>query len=253
MIKTPENEKLINEQAIKNGLAIGNYTQCEKILKNHYNISENITLLLKNMQFNPSTNLKNLDDTTASDSVSMEFINPENGEKLDSQLCNETPTPISIPFKKSERIKMDLYEKAAVLKGVVDLYDKESPGYKSRCLKSSEFDTGADTSINYRRTKLYQNESINCSPGCSYEGLDENKYVKCNCKTTQGELSNNSTGFDPLLAFPKFNYDIVLCYYETFTDVRIYKKYYFMIKYSIYYLKQGFNFNNKILQINFIL
>jgi len=207
---------------VDNKLAIGNYSLCEDILKKEYNISQSISLIIKMMQFDPITNLDKLNDTSASDAVSMEFINPENGVKLDSSICSKVPTPISIPFKKSERLKPELYAKAAVLKGVIDLYDKESPGYKSRCYKSKEFDTGADTSINYRRTKLYQNESINCSPGCAYEGLDENQYVLCNCNISQGgELSNNSTGFDPLFSFPKFNYDITLCYYETFTDVII--------------------------------
>jgi len=211
---------LINQNAVDNGLAIGNYTHCEILLKKHYNISLDTTLLIKNMQFNPLTNLKNLNDSSMSDSVLIEFINPINGEKLDLNLCNESPTAISIPFKELTRLKPTLYQKAAVLKGIIDLYDKKSPGYYSRCFKSKEFDTGGDTSINYRRTRLYQNESINCSPECSYEGLDNNSYVICNCQISGGgELSNNSTGFDPLFAFPKFNYDIAICYYETYTDV----------------------------------
>jgi len=220
VIKTPENEELVSQEAVSNRLAIGNYTECESLLKKHYNISDSINLVIKNVQFNPMTNLKNFNDSTASDIVSMEYINPQNWEKLNSELCKEVQTSISIPFKDTIRLKPELYAKAAVLKGVIDLYDKKSPGYESRCLKSNEFDTGADTSINYRRTKLYQNESINCSPGCDYQGLDENLYVICNCRIQEGtELSNNSTGFDPLLAFPKFNYDIVLCYYEASTDV----------------------------------
>jgi len=187
------------------------------------------------MQFNPLTNLKNLNDSSSSDIVLMEFINPINGETLDLNICNKIPTAISIPFKESTRLKPTLYQKASVLKGIVDLYDKKSPGYYSRCLKSKEFDTGGDTSINYRRTKLYQNESINCSPECSYEGLDNNSYVNCNCQISSGgEISNNSTGFDPLFSFPQFNYDITLCYYETYTDVMLFFiiKEFFKIKFK---------------------
>lgn len=128
--------------------------------------------------------------------------------------------PIKIPFKENERLNMKLYQNAAVLKGVVDLYDKKSPGYHSRCFKSEDFSTGGDTSINFRRTKLYQNETIGCSPGCIYEGLDNNKYVKCNCQINNDtSMSNNSTGDDPLFAFPKLNLDISLCYMEVYNDV----------------------------------
>ena len=177
--------------------------------------------IVKNLQFDSSTDLKNLKDSTSSNIVSFEFFNPVTAEKLDSKICSNINTPINIPFKESIRLKMNLYKNAAVLKGVIDLYNKESPGYKSRCLKSTEFTTKADTSINYRRTKLYQNETINCSSGCLYEGLDDNSYVICNCELSEKTtITNNSTGFNPMAALPSFNYDIVLCYNETYRDVK---------------------------------
>ena len=202
-------------------MAIANYTQCEEVLKKYYNISIENNLIVKNLQFDSSTDLKNLKDYSASDLVTFEFFNPDTAEKLDSKICSNIYTPINIPFKQSVRLNMNIYKSAAILKGVIDLYNNESPGYKSRCLKSAEFTTQADTSINYRRTKLYQNETINCSPGCVYEGLDDNSYVICNCELNEKTaITNNSTGFDPMDALPNFNYDIVLCYNETINDVK---------------------------------
>ena len=219
-IKNNDNKAELEKIAVENKMAVAYYSLCENILKKYYNISDDKFLLVKNLQFDSFTNLKNLNDDSASDIVSFEYFNPDNGDKLDSKICSNIQTPINLPFKQSARLKMDLYKSAAILKGVVDLYNKESPGYKSRCLKSVEFTTKADTSINYRRTKLYQNESINCSPGCEYEGLDDNSYVKCNCQIEEGnKISNNSTGFDPLFSFPNYNFDIVMCYKETYSDV----------------------------------
>jgi len=66
---------------------------------------------------------------------------------------------------------------------------------------------------------MFQNTSISCSEGCTYEGLDENRYVKCNCKTN-GESESSNTGmtheFDPL---PSMNYGIIKCFKETYDDV----------------------------------
>lgn len=161
-----------------------------------------------------------MNDSTASDIVFLDFFHPKNHEKLDSSLCLNDTLAIKIPFQESIRLKMELYEEAAVLKGVIDIYNKNSPGYYSRCFKSYDFSTGGDTSINFRRTKLYQNETIDCSSGCVYDGLDENKYVKCNCEMrNDASFSNNSTDFDPLEAFPQMNFDIVVCYREVWNDV----------------------------------
>ena len=102
----------------------------------------------------------------------------------------------------------------------MDIYNEKSVAFHTRCVRTNDFKTDGDTSINFRRVKLYKNETIHCSEGCEYKGLDENKYVKCDCKLKQGaDLSNNSSGIHPLLSFPNFNYDIALCIKETLKDV----------------------------------
>lgn len=115
---------------------------------------------------------------------------------------------------------MQDYEKAKIYKEIMDIYNKESVAFSTRCVRTNDYETGGDTSINFRRTKLYKNETIKCSEGCEYKGLDANKYVICDCSLKQGaELSNNSTGIHPLLSFPNFNYDIIFCIIETLNDV----------------------------------
>ncbi len=216
---SPDNKNASMQAAIENRMAFADFSDCQKILKSYYNISEDINLLINKVEFDPMTDVKRANDSAASQGVSFEFINPLTKEKLNNTLCESVPTPISIPFKKSERINMQMYQKAATVKAFLDLYNSNSPGYHSRCFKTTQFDTGADVSLNYKRTNMFQNQTVSCSPGCIYEGLDENKYVKCNCTSSgNNEISNsgNDEYFSPL---PKMNYDIIMCYKETYNDV----------------------------------
>jgi len=213
------NEKELREELVKNKLSVANFTQCEKLLKYTYNISENLSLVYKKIEFDSKTDLLRAPDSRASSGVSFEFFDPDTLEKLNGTICSDIQTPISIPFKKIERLSMGLYLANSLVNKNVDIYNKESIGFSSRCVKSRDLTTSADTSISFRRNKMFQNETIGCSTSCAYKGLDENGYVKCDC-TTSGKEEISNTGsdfnFDPI---PKMNYEIFLCYYETYKDV----------------------------------
>lgn len=208
-----------NNQEEYQDLAEANSTECENELKRHYNITAKY-LVVKNSQFNSKVDLSKLNDPTSSDSLKIEYFNPENGEKLNSSICANITTAIVLPIKNISRLDMALYkESKRKLKGI-DIYNKNSPSFKSRCFKSTDFTTGGDTSITFRKTKLYQNESMGCSPGCEYNGIDEFNATVCMCKIAGNEeISNNNTLLDSFLSFPKFNYDIIFCYKETLEDV----------------------------------
>ncbi len=216
----PNDTEANNKKAIEERISVANLTICENILKKEYNISESTILLLKKVEFNAKMDIERANNPDASQGLSFEFIDPTTMKKLDAKFCNQTKTPISIPFKRAERIKMNDYIKSSAINKGIDLYNNDSPAYYSRCVKTNQIDTGADVSINYKRNTMFQNTSISCSPGCEYEGLDENKYVKCNCNTT-GNKETSNTGdqfiFDPL---PPMNYDIVKCYRDTYDDVK---------------------------------
>lgn len=187
-------------------------------MKNHYNISQ--YLIIKKSQFDSKVNLSNIDDATTSDALSIEYFNPENGKKLDSKFCSNITTKFSLPIKNIKRINMDLYKVSQTRLRGVDIYNKNSPSFNSRCYRSEDFETGGDTSITFRKTKLYQNESMGCSEGCEYNGIDENDKIICDCKISENqEISNNNTVFDAFVSLPKLNYDIVYCYKETLDDV----------------------------------
>lgn len=214
----PNDKESRDKEAIKEGISTADFSECEKILKGHYNISSN--LLVKKVEFDPKMDVNRSKNPYASKGLTFEFLNPITFEKLNITYCSEKKTPLKIPFKKGEKLNISLYSQSARINKGLDLYNDKSPGFHSRCIKSNQLDTGADLSINYKRNKMFQNNSIGCSPGCEYDGLDENKYVKCNCEVKDDmETSNNGVdiSFSPL---PSMNYDIVNCYYETYRDVK---------------------------------
>lgn len=222
-----ENQDIINKQAIDSKMAIANFTQCEILLKKFYKIPLKKSIIVRNIQFGAKTNLLNLKDPTASDIANFNFFHPETYKNLNLSICSNVTTLISMPFKKEDELNMIAYKKTSVFKGIIDIYDRNSIGFQSRCFHIEDPETGADTTINNRRTHMYQNTTINCGNNCTYDGIDENRYVLCNCSgniaddgdETNLGLSNNSTGFDILAKLPDFNYDIFLCFEETFADV----------------------------------
>jgi hypothetical protein len=217
----PNDTQKNNEKAIEEKISIGNFTECENILKKEYNISQNTVLLMKKAEFCSRLDVERCFNPLASRGLIFEFIDPNTMKKLNSDICNTINSQISIPFKRSDRINMNTYEISAIMNPNLDLYNNQSLAYHSRCVKSININTFADISINYKRSQMFQNTSITCSSGCEYDGLDKNKFVKCNCNTS-GKNETSNTGyefvFDPL---PSMNYDIVKCYRETIKDVII--------------------------------
>ncbi len=213
--ETKENKEVLKKVALENLFSVGNFTSCENILRNVYNISEELPILKKQIEYDSRTNIEKMKDDNSSKLIQFEFFHPINKEKLNKSLCNSQPISLNIPFKKSSRLEMQSYTKAAVIKDIIDIYDSKSPGYHSRCLPTKDFETGADTSINFRRTQLFQNETISCSEGCTYKGLDENRYVLCDCPNfVDSEISNTGV-FEELFSLPSMNYDILICYRES--------------------------------------
>jgi len=221
-LSASDDENEYEKLAIKNKLSIANFTECEEKLKSFYNISSNTPLIYKKVDFVSKSDLNRALDKKASNGVSFEFFNPENLQKLNSSICSQVKIHINIPYMQSENLNLSMNILNARINKNIDLFNPKSLGYHTRCIKSKDLETLADTSLSNRRNKLFQNESVSCSADCEYQEIDKNGYVKCDCSTTgQEEISNTGTEFifDPI---PSMNYDIFLCYYETFTDVKFF-------------------------------
>lgn len=203
----------MKSDAIKNGLSFINSTACETILKSYYNISQSTSLMVQKVDFSSSTNLDNLNDTNASNGIRYSFFNPVTKVKLNSSLCENSTVSISIPIKNSSNLNMSLYSNLSKIG--VDIFDANDTAFVSRCISVLDPETNISTSVNYR-IENYGQTSAQCSENCTYNGIDENNYVQCDCVgVTESETSNTFDKIE-LTKFPTMNWGIVVCYNMAF-------------------------------------
>jgi len=99
-------------------------------------------------------------DEKASSGVSFEFFNPENLQKINSSICSQVKIQINIPYKQSQNLNLSMYSLNARINKDIDLFNPNSLGYHTRCVKTKHLETLAYTSLSNRRNKMFQNESI---------------------------------------------------------------------------------------------
>lgn len=163
--------------ARKNNLTLVDFAACEKVLKKHYDIPEDTFLLVRKFDFGSETNLDNLGNDLASNSVTFAYYDPVTKTRLDLDHCKNVKININMPLKSPNKLKLDLYKE---LGGQVDIFNPNSGAFTSRCDAIVDSGTGADTSINFRRNNYY-NGTATCGEGCTYDGLDEYNFMKCDC------------------------------------------------------------------------
>ena len=103
---------ICEKELVEKGLAIPNFDNCKKILKKHYNIPEEKSIIVKNLQINPKFNLKN-NDTSVSDSANFEFYNPITKEKLKEELADVFAYALLLAEKHELDVKQIVLDKIA--------------------------------------------------------------------------------------------------------------------------------------------
>ncbi len=211
------------DKAKEMGISTIDYRELEEVLKNYYNITQ--PLIVKKVDFNSNLSLTN--DTNLSDSISFEFYHPITGEKLDPSLI-EDPLPqiaIYIPLKDKDKVSIPyeiLFANKSDGSGVVNILDPFDPNHEafiSRCFISKNLTSGTDTTVSTRR-KEYFNGTAECSSNCTYQGINEDFYIKCNCSMLLGEVTN-TIGDDVLDVFPSMNIGVILCIWVVLTEVSL--------------------------------
>jgi hypothetical protein len=203
--------------AIKSKLSLANTTLCENKLKSHYNITPNVEILMRKVDFNSILNLKDLNNSYVSDSSKFNYYHPLTSELLDINVCNETQAELKFPMNYRANLNMTKYRRLASQN--VDSFNPAAPAFVSRCVRLRDNITGYDTTINFRRQNYYQNKSVDCGEGCQYQEIDNLDYVVCNCSSLKDEEYNNSFVSFVLDSLPKMNWDIISCYQEVFIAV----------------------------------
>jgi hypothetical protein len=197
-------------QGIDNKLALVDISDCLKILKSYYNLTneENLVLVTSDIgkSFTAQYNKTNL--------VSFNIINSATGERLNTSLCNDIKikTPIN-----DKGLNLTLYNQ--LKNDDIDVYNPNDKAFTSRCYSHIDPRTGYSTTVNYRIENYYRNRSIICSKGCKYISSDNNNYAVCQCggatKTNNKFINSVSDLF--LTGVANINIDLILCYNQVFS------------------------------------
>jgi hypothetical protein len=191
-------------------------------------------LIFSNIQYKSDLNLDKFIHKEISDSFKYEIFNPITLEKLDLKICHEKNLTSNVLLPETNTKKIEILSsqrKTIKIKnkgnGGFNPYYSNSSSLYTRCY-SVELNE-SDTTLNYRRIYLFQNETIICSNNCTFKDFDENNYKNCECpldkndnqnktEANNNEIFSNSTAFY-FFKFPHWNIDIVFCYFTIMEEV----------------------------------
>jgi hypothetical protein len=201
-IYTSDSDQIKN--AAKNGLAIYNLTQCEIVLREHYNLTEDTKILYVSNKFDGSLN------ENKTDSFMINAYDAVTRQKLDFDICKDIENSVQVPL--SSDVNMTLYNE--MKSQGIDIFNSSDVLFTDRCSSYLDPKTGKDTSLNYRREKIYQQVKPVCiGVNCTYEGINDLSYVQCNCKGIKSNVEVfNSIVNLAIEDLSRVNLGIVLCY-----------------------------------------
>ena len=158
--------------------------ECEKRLRNIYNISESKSLIMVK-----SDSKINEDSPT---NVMFELYHPDTKEKLNMSYCDDVEITIHVP-NELENNTVDLYE--SLLESGYNLFDSNDPFYNDACSIYTS-PNGTDMILTDRQNIIYSqagNMTL-CQSGCKFNSYNKTlKTVQCDCniQSVSVESENN--------------------------------------------------------------
>ena len=163
--------------------------QCEDILKNNYNISNNSSLFILQV----ISEEKGMKIPKMEYEIYYPLNNNEELKKLNLTYCKDIKIDISISVK---------------IDGQLDKYNSSSDYYNNICYKTTS-ESGTDISLNDRRNEFVNNNFSLCEENCELTDYDYKKEkAKCSC-----DIKTNISSYDDI----KFNKND---FFKSFTDIK---------------------------------
>ena len=195
-----------------------NIGDCEKILKDEYNISKNETLFMKKIEaFQEGMIIPKIE-------FDLYYkLNGTNLAKLNLSYCSNTKIDISIPIKLPDNI---------------DKYNSSSRYYNDICYVSTS-DDGTDITLKDRKEEFMNKNMTVCQDNCFFSGYNYTTNVaKCSCDIKESSSFFDDIKIDKSKLYENFidikniaNINILVCYKVLFSKKGIIKNYgnYFLI------------------------
>ena len=183
-----------------------NFTICENILREQYNISKSRYITFLQMEIN-NTNSKTLINKIEYQAYD------DNKKNLNLSLCEDNYIKITHSIKSSS-----LFDKvlASLFKDLgIDIFNIDDSFFTDVCHSYS--DSENDMTLKDRIKEIFQNFSM-CEEGCYYDEIDlENMTVTCNCKV-KADLNVDDITVTLLPYQDKnANFEIIKCYNLVFS------------------------------------
>ena len=145
-----------------------NLGECENILKEKYNITKNISLLLFKIDYK----IKELNIPI----IKFEVFNPINKEQLNLDFCKE------------KKINFDIDIPVSIKEDNLFKYDPNGDYYNNICFTYSS-DKGADIILKDRKKEYNKNNMSLCEKNCNFKGYNQKtKKAICECNLNDKAL-----------------------------------------------------------------
>ena len=183
--------------------------ECEYLLKDHYHINRNTSLII--VKFEKITNI------SLERSLQYEVYESYNKTKLDLSICENTTIDVYVPVVLSEELH-NLYN---VLKEKgYDLFDENSNFYNDICTPFKS-PNGTDVSLSDRYNYYFNNNETVCQSNCKFSDYSiESQYLKCECDVSNTKIDTQEVKkFTPNTLYESFyetlkfsNYKVLKCF-----------------------------------------
>ena len=213
-ITTSKNQlKALTNSSLNNyNLSILDISNCESILKEKYNLNENVDLIILKKE--------KISNKPSEKEVQLEIYEPYNKTKLNLSFCQDTSINIFVKAQLSDETKYS-YEKLKSLG--YDMFNINDPFYQDICTSYTSYgDT--DIILSDRINYIYNNDDTKCQPNCKLSKYsEESEYLNCSCSINE-EVNNMEQKFNSKKIYESFfdvlkysNYKIIKCYNLVFT------------------------------------
>ena len=159
------------------------FTECEKILRNHYNIPSERSLTFLQVE------LKNRDNLSLVNKIEYQVYD-DNKNILDLSLCSDTKIKIAYSIKDFILSDNEIEYLKKFQKSNIDLLNMNNSFYKDICYPYSE----GDSDLTLKDRVKYYSKLFNfslCEDNCIYDNIDlENMTISCIC-SIKNEMNIN--------------------------------------------------------------
>jgi hypothetical protein len=205
-IYSSNNELISRDNAMANGLPMYNMTECEHKLRKAYNLAEDSIIIYVT---SATDALLNEGDST---SYGISAYDSVSKQRLDLDNCKDISISVEVPLTDTTELNMTQYTE--MKEQGIDIFDPNDPIYNDICISYTNTDNSTDTTLNWRRHNLYPQKMPMCiGVNCTYQGISEFNYVKCDCTgMDSGSDVVNQISKVLLDSLSEINIGIVTCY-----------------------------------------